>query len=320
MIKNILLSFVGTNDTGKLNGPNDGAILSALTNERFDEVILLWNKSEDKKIDYLYISNYIKSEIRKRKLAKKVEIVELPLKDVTDHNNIYLVLKGFTDSLSKSDKLLYSAAISSGTPAMQVCWILLAESGDFSESTKLNLIKIKDPKFGKSENIPVQIDTALPRIIRLKEEVENLKKDLIPKAIITITRPRLLIGDIEIKLSPIELAYYKYFAERVIQGIGDEKFSGYNTSNIFLKRILEIHSDIYPDSDSNRVELENILKKGIGLSIYTFRGNVSKLNKKIKNTVMNDSISKIFEISVEGTRGAKFYGIKAVKEKIELIR
>lgn len=315
----ILLSFVGTNDAGKLNGPNDGAILSALTNEQFDEVFLLWNKSGDKKIDYLSISNYLKSEVKKRKLAKKVEIVELPIKDVTDHNNIYIVLKEFTESLAKSDKLLYTAAISSGTPAMQVCWILLAESDDFSETNKLNLIKVKDPKFGKSENIPVEIDTALPKIIRLKEEVENLKKDLIPTATITLTRPRLLIGDKEIKLSPIELAYYKYFAERVIQGKGDEKFSGFNTSNNFLKTVIEIHSELYPDLDSNRVELESILKKGVGLSIYTFRGNVSKLNKKIKQSVMNDTISNIFEISVEGPRGAKFYGIKAPREKIKTI-
>lgn len=315
----ILLSFVGSNDAGKLKGNNDGAILSALTNQKFDEVILLWNKSGSKEFDYSAISNYLKNEIKKRKLARKTEIVELPIKDVTDHNQIYPLLKTYIDTLNKSEGKIYTAAISSGTPAMQVCWILLSESGDFSETNKLNLIKVKDPKFGKSENIPVEIDTALPRIIRLKEEVNNLKKDLIPTATVTISRPGLKIGEVEIILSPIELSYYKYFAERVLGGKGDEKFSGYNTTNAFLDRIIEIHKELYPDLDSNRMELEKIQKKGMGLSLYTFRGNVSKLNKKIKEALNNESITNNFEISVEGSRGAKFYGIKAPKEKVQIV-
>jgi len=317
--KNILLSFVGTNDAGELKGFNDGAILSALANQKFDEVILFWNKSNVKEYDYLEISNYIKDEIKKRKLAKRTDIIELPIKDVTDHNQIYLILKDFTDKFKKSEDVRYTAAISSGTPTMQVCWILLSESGDFSLSNKLNLIKVKDPKFGTSENILVKIDTTLPKIIRLKEEVEILKKDLIPGASITVTKPGLKIGETEIILSPMELTYYKYFAERIISAKGDEKFSGFNTSNSFLERIIEIHEELFPDLDSNRVELTSIRKKNIGLSIYTFRGNISKLNKKIKYTLQNNTIANTFKISSEGGRGAKFYGIKAPKDKLTIL-
>lgn len=39
--KKKFLSFVGSNDAGKLIGQNDGAILTALTNQKFDEVISL---------------------------------------------------------------------------------------------------------------------------------------------------------------------------------------------------------------------------------------------------------------------------------------
>ena len=182
--KTILLSFVGTNDAGKLINQNDGAILTALTNQKFDEVILLWNQTSIKKPNYSSISNYLKREILKRKLASKVTLIELKIKDVTDHNEIYASLKNIADQLFKTEKMNYTTAISSGTPSMHVCWILLAESGDFSETNQLNLIKVKDPKYGKTENISVKIDTSLPRIIRLKEEVETLKKDLIPIAII----------------------------------------------------------------------------------------------------------------------------------------
>lgn len=318
--KTILISFVGTNDAGKLKNPSDGAILTALTNEKFDEVILLWNKSGRKEIDFLAISDYLKNEIKKRKLAKRIEIVELPIKDVTDHNQIYLALKEFTDKLEKTEDRHYTAAISSGTPAMQVCWILLTESADFSEASSLRLIQVKDPKFAKSENALVKIDTTLPKIIRLKEEVEILKKDLIPAATITITKPGLKIGDIEIILSPMELTYYKYFAERVIAEKGDEKFSGFNTSNAFLDRVIEIHKELFPDLDSNRMELTSIRKKDIGLSIYTFRGNLSKLNKKIRDTLNNNTISETFEIKGEGGRGHLFYEIRAPKDKLVILK
>ena len=183
--KNIFLSFIGSNDAGKLLNSSDGAILTALTNQKFDEAILFWNKGNVKNITYEEIADYLKVEILKRKLTNKASIHEFIISDVTDHNIIYLILKDFTDKLDKSPNLSYSAAISSGTPSMQVCWILLAESGDFSENNPLHLIKVKDPKFGKSENIPVKIDTSLPHIIRLKEEVQTLKKDLIPTAAIS---------------------------------------------------------------------------------------------------------------------------------------
>lgn len=314
--KRILLSFVGSNDAGKLKNKDDGAILTALTNQKFDEVLLLWNKSGSKEIDYLAISNYLKQEIKKRKLAEKSTIVELPISNVTDHNQIYGALKQFTDDLDKRVELNYTAAISSGTPAMQVCWILLSESGDFSETNKLNLIQVKDPKFGTSGNIPVKIDTALPRIIRLKEEVENLKKDLIPNATITISKPGVVIGGVEIPFTPIELCYFKYFAERVVAEKGYEKFPVYSTTNDFLDRIIEIHQDFFPDSDSGRQDLIRIRKKSIGLDITTFRGNISKLNKKIQESINNNSIAETFRVRSEGVKGAKCYGISTNKEKI----
>ena len=120
-------------------------------------------------------------------------------------------------------------------------------------------------------------------------------------------------------MSPIELAYYKYFAEHVIDGKRTEKFSGINTSSNFLDRIIELHKDLFPSLESNRMDLEIIRKNGSGLSIYTFRGNVSKLNKKLRASLLNDTLSNMFKISVEGNRGAKFYGIKAEVDKVRIV-
>ena len=316
----ILLSFIGSNDAGKLAGKPDGAILTALRNEKFDQVQLLWNRGRTIEITYAQIAEYLKKEIINRKLAKKVSSTELPITDVTNHNKIYTQLKDFTDKLDKSEYLNYTAAISSGTPAMQVCWILLAESGDFSESNPLRLVQVKDPKFGTSENVPVKIDTSLPRIVRLKEEVESLKKDLIPIANISISKPGLSIGDEDIDLSPVELCYFRYFAQRVIDGLGSEKFNRLTSFKCFTENIIQFHEEFFPALDTYRNEIQRSMKKEIYTDLRTFLPNVTKTNKKIRKALQNDSISNQFIIDVHGKKGAKFYGIKAPKEKIQIVK
>lgn len=317
--KKVLISFAGNNDAGALAEKPDGAVLTALKNEKFDGVILLYNHSPEAKVDYSKVVYYLDSEIKSRKLARKVVITELPIENVTDHNHIYAILKDFADALIKNQGVEFTAAISSGTPAMQVCWILLAESGDFSEEFPLRLIQVSDPKFGPSQNIPVKIDTTLPRIIRLKEEIAELKKELIPPAVISFEKATFSIGGAVIPLSPIELSYYIYFAERNTRGEGEEKFSGFTAGGDFLKRILELHSKLFPSLDTNRLDLEKMLRKGTGLAMTTFRGNISKINSKIRTIIDNEEICRAYEITASGIRGAKFYGIHAPKGKIRII-
>lgn len=315
--KNILISFVGSNDAG--SDGNDGAILTALTNEKFDEVILLWNQSKNKLYDFKEITNYLKVTITKRKLAKKVFTNELKLNDVTDHNEIYSKLREFTDNLDKSEKNLYTAAISSGTPAMQVCWILLAESGDFSETNPLRLIKVNDPKFSKSQNLPVKLNTALPKIIRLKQENLKLKKDFLPDVKLIIETGQLFIGNIEIPISPIEFAYYRYFAERAKEGKNLEKISGISIPHHFLEKVYQYHQESFPVLDLNREEIRLTLKSNKELGMSTFRGNVAKINRKIKEQIETQSIIEQFKIISQGKRGAKFYGILSTEDKIFII-
>jgi hypothetical protein len=316
--KNIFLSFVGSNDAGKLIKQNDGAILTALTNQKFNEVILLWNQASRKDVDFSTISNYLKKEILKRKLANKVTLYEFKIKDVTDHNEIYSSLKNFTDQLPKTQTLDYTAAISSGTPAMQVCWILLAESGDFSETNPLKLIKVKDPKFGKSENVPVKIDTSLPKIIRMKEELENLKEGFLPVVRIDVNKGEVFIGEQQIPLSPIEFCYYRYFLELVLEGKSQEKISSLETSLHLVEKIYQFHEESFPVMDMARDELRKLLKDKMGIVISTFRGNISKLNKKIKVALEDASLATYYEISASGIRGAKFYGIQIPSKKIKI--
>ncbi|KAF0151186.1 MAG: hypothetical protein FD143_2125 [Ignavibacteria bacterium] len=319
-VKKTLLSFVGTNDGGELLGKNDGAILTALKNEKFNEVILLWNEAKIGETTYSKAVSHLVLAIKSRKYARTVSEQQLTLSDVTDYNEIYTKLKKFTDGLQKDNKIQYTAAISSGTPAMQVCWILLAESGDFSEEFPLRLIKVKDPKFGKSHNVEVKLDTSLPKIQRLKNEIDTIKKDLIPQAELNIERGIISIGEVLIALSPMEFCHYRYFSERVLNDLGDEKFSGLCVSIDFMGSIYQYHKESFPDLDLNREDLRKMIKNVSELGIQTFRGNVSKINRKIRESLNNDTLLNTFQISINGKRGAKFYGIMASPEKIKIVR
>ena len=320
--KRILLTFVGSNDAGRMidTNNNEGAIITALQNESFDEVHLLWNENNLNHPPYSEIVQYLSSQIIKRKLAKVVKESLLDINNVTDHNEIYLKLREFTNSLQKNSKIIYTASVTSGTPSMQACWILLGESGEFSEEYPLHLIQVKDPRFGKSKNILIKLDTALPKIISLKDEVNRLKEDLIPKAVIKVNKGTLTIGDRPITLSPIEFCYYRYFAERVLKGLGDERFSGFTVSIEFMKKIFSYHEESFEFLDTNRLDLGKMIKKNEELGIQTFRGNASKANKKIKNSLQNETLAKNFMISIVGGRGAKFYGIEVSSDKIEFIK
>ena len=40
-----------------------------------------------------------------------------------------------------------------------------------------------------------------------------------------------------------------------------KNLSGFNTTNAFLNRVIEIHEEFFPDLDSNRMDLIRIRKK-----------------------------------------------------------
>lgn len=314
--KNILLSFVGSNDAGGMFGSdNDGAILTVFRERRFQEVHLLYNEGKAREIPYQLVAEHIKDELLSRKLCKNVFIHKIDIKFVTDHNEIYPLLLRFCRLLPVDENIHYSAAIASGTPAMQVCWILMAESGDFP----IDLIRSNEPKFGKPYVTPVKLGLGLPKIIRLEEENRNLRNQndaLIPIVKLNVKRGSLTIGDKLINLSPIEFSYYRFFAESVRNKIDDLRVTVLGVPKHFLEKIISFHEESFPDSDMDRQILIKLLRDRIPLASSTFRGNVSKANKKIRTILNNPSLSSIFEIAVEGNRGAKHYSLKVSVKKI----
>jgi len=293
-----------------MKGDNDGAILTVFKERTFHEVHLLWNHSNNLQNNFEEIANYVKKEILKRKLCTNVSLHKFDCSNVTDHNEIYPKLLSFCRALPQAKNKKYTAAIASGTPAMQVCWILLAESGDFP----LSLIRSNEPKFGKPFVTDVTLGTQLPRIIRLQEENEQLKQqtlDLLPVLNIDLKNGIILVGEISIPLGPIEFAYYVYFAERQKRGKDTLRVSEFEMPKEFVESVNEIYSSVFPQLDIN-------LKSKI--TVETFRGNVSKANKKIAEAIANKTIAEFYKIAIEGKRHARSYGLKLPEEKIYIQR
>lgn len=305
-MKSVLISFAGSND---FNKENDGAILTIFKDKKmkFDRVILLWNPS--KFSNFFEIAEYVKSALIKRNHCKEVLVNAFECEDVTDHNEIYPKLLEFCNSLNKKDK--YTAAIASGTPSMQACWILLAESGDFP----IRLIRSDDPKFGKPIVREVKLGTSLPKIMRLEKENKKLKKDFLPNVILNVSKAELKIGDSKVNLSPTEFSYYRFFLERAVNGSEYLRVGIYETPLEFYKSVLQYHRDSFPNSDAIRMDLE----KSKGIVSATFRSNISKLNKKISTAIKDRSLSRYFTVESEGERHRKSYGINLDCQKIKIL-
>jgi hypothetical protein len=312
----ILLSFVGTNDAGKMKGEQDGAILTVFRERSFDEVHLLWNSSKNKGIDYKAIAAYVAKEIVERSLCEKVTLHEFMCNDVTNHNEIYPQLLSFCKSLGVDAHRKYTAAIASGTPAMQVCWILMAESGDFP----IELIRSNEPKYGKPLVIPIKLGTGLPRILRLEEEnklLQKEKQELIPQLFIDVKNGLAKVDKVTLDLSPIEFCYYRYFAGRKLISDEFERISGILVPEVFVEKLLLYRKESFPDKETSEKENRELRERGI--STTTFRSNVSKANVGIHKMLKNKSLAKLFEIAIEGKKNSKLYGLRLPKSKI-LIR
>jgi hypothetical protein len=315
----VLLSFVGTNDQGERIGKDDGAILTVFRRRSFDEVHLLWNPTNKKEIDFENIARYVRDEILKRGLCDRVTLHRFDCNNVTDHNEIYPNLLSFCQSLGTSPTKLYTAAIASGTPAMQVCWILMAESGDFP----LELIRSNEPRFGRPYVTPVRLGTGLPRILRLEQENIQLRKEkeaLIPTLQIEVEQGKVTVGNTVIELSPIMFAYYRYFAERAKQGKPFERISGIYAPRHFLESIVMFHRESFPESELFRDRLEKLLKQGKDLGVGTFRANLVKTNTRIKATLKNPTLHQFFTIATEGKRHSLSYGLRLPPEKIAITK
>lgn len=128
-MENALLTFTGFQDPYSVGLIGDdeqpGPILSLLLEKNFNRVFLFSTpKTENNSMATFKAIKKLHPEIN-------VEILEIVLDDPTDY---LLILKGlrkhFGDIREKLAKADYYISVSSGTPQMHACWVLLAACGD----------------------------------------------------------------------------------------------------------------------------------------------------------------------------------------------
>ncbi|QTN31170.1 sigma 54-interacting transcriptional regulator [Akkermansiaceae bacterium] len=162
----VLLTFTGFHDpfaasaaTGEMRA---GPILTVLAERSFDRVYLFSTPKTSE------IGEKTATAITERHPGVMVEILGIPLKDPTNHLGILRQLRGHFKKLNASHpEAEYSISVSSGTPHMHACWLLLAASGEIPAT----ILQSTPPEF-------VQAGRSLVR------EIDIHQKDF-P----TITRP-----------------------------------------------------------------------------------------------------------------------------------
>ena len=161
-----LLTFTGFHDpfaasaaTGEMRA---GPILTVVAERSFDRVYLFTTPKAAE------ISEQTAAAITERHPSVSVEILEVPLKDPTNYLGILRQLRSHFKTLNEvHPDAEYAISVSSGTPHMHACWLLLAASGEIPAT----ILQSTPPEF-------------VPERRSLVKEIDIHQKDF-P----TITRP-----------------------------------------------------------------------------------------------------------------------------------
>jgi transcriptional regulator with AAA-type ATPase domain len=142
----ILLSFTGFHDPFASNSADapTGPILTILSEEPFDSVFILATPRMQE------ISEATEAEILERGLCRDVTILPVEAPDPTDYGVILSSLRTHFKSILKTHpRADFSIGISSGTPQIHACWLMLVASGEIPA----RLLQTTPPQFvehGKS--------------------------------------------------------------------------------------------------------------------------------------------------------------------------
>ena len=162
----VLLTFTGFHDPFAANAATGDMrawpILTVVAERSFDRVYLFTTPKAAE------ISEKTAAAISERHPGVKVEILDVPLKDPTNYLGILRQLRSHFKKLNAAHPdAAYSISVSSGTPHMHACWLLLAASGEIPAT----ILQSTPPEF-------------VPEGKSLVKEIDIHQKDF-P----TITRP-----------------------------------------------------------------------------------------------------------------------------------
>ncbi len=139
---NILLTFTGFHDPYSVGlvGQDEqpGPIISLIRAQRFDHIYLLGTPNTEKQ------TTATVEALTETCRETTVEVIKLSLDDPTDYNAILSSLhQVISEVIKKKPDASYFVSVSSGTPQMHACWILLAASGEIPA----HILNIRPPRF-----------------------------------------------------------------------------------------------------------------------------------------------------------------------------
>ncbi|MDD2228413.1 MAG: RNA repair transcriptional activator RtcR family protein [Candidatus Cloacimonetes bacterium] len=182
-MKKILLTFIGNNDC-LLSQGKEGAILSILQLREFDALYILYNDTH-----YLQHASEILLYCRHKYPQLTVRYQEAESINPIDYNIVYPAMIRAITEIQKEEGIKdveYTISLTSGTPTMHSCWVLIAQGGiiparliQVSREQGISEIDFKLDDFPKLENtkaIKIQL-TQSSRENKLLKQQLNLGCD-----------------------------------------------------------------------------------------------------------------------------------------------
>ncbi|MBU3742584.1 MAG: hypothetical protein FGM24_09920 [Candidatus Kapabacteria bacterium] len=301
----VLFTFVGTTDV-KLIDEAKGPALTAVLELKPRQVVLIATTGDGVRFDLIDGAARFAKLVKRVAPATRTSIVTMDIDDPTDHNEIYPKLREIVQSHSNTKSPLV-ASISSGTPSMQVCWILLAESGDAG----IKLYRTIERELTDKPLREVRLDSSLPRIRTLEAENKQLRQIAIRPIEILIDKGMVKVGQTIIDLSPIQFAYYRFFLERIkaAKGGSDPRYrvSARVMDDEFVAKVDQYLKESFPDrADSDGTYGK---KKSKMTPTENFRSTISKLNRKFTDA-LDEDLAEYYTIRYIGPRQARSYGLR----------
>ena len=191
-MKKLLLTFTGFQDPYSLGlvGEDEqpGPILSLLRTKSFDKIILFSTPRTEK--NTLATKDVILSELP----DIEIEIRDFPLNDPIDY---FAILKGLRTHIREicenTADANYYISVTSGTPQMHACWVLLAASGEIPA----RILNVRPDKFVSKDNPLIsEIDLTLPDFPTVRSNVCDIDvPDLSSQDYNTIIKKLGIVGD-----------------------------------------------------------------------------------------------------------------------------
>jgi len=200
-MKKILLTFTGFQDPYSLGliGEDEqpGPILSLLTTNTFDKIILFSTPRTDK--NTLATRDVVSSEFP----DIEIEIRELLLDDPIDYFGILKGLRSHIQELYENitDTNFY-ISVTSGTPQMHACWVLLAASGEIPA----RILNVRPERFVSKETpLVAEIDLTSPEFPIVRSNVCEIDiPDLDSQDYNTVIKKLGIIGDHPVMAKALE--------------------------------------------------------------------------------------------------------------------